>query len=569
MFKWTRRRPSGEPSTPKLGNVSLPDATPETRSKTLKKTQTVPRPSSAAPSAMQEHRTKDRYPSTSSTLKPSRGRTSSAIKRSDDKPKLDSPEVQNDRGEAGYHSSRESHRPRTASKSSKPLKGILKAPKPFDEQDPNQPEIFVPPAPEGWPANWEELGRRGEFHPSMVKEGRYVNEKTVENTSQNAASMYRPLNGPVIPPLTYGPSRPSIPSGYPAHGPVIPDMSKYYQGNPPLHYPGWPGPPLHHPQHAPAHYPRHRGYQGGNPDNEGMSRTRSNGGGYMSDNEGLSRSYSGKYGGVAPQDLQRAMHYAAQQQAMAHDHTGRPRAGTYPTYPAPPSEAMIDAGRSRNYSFSTPAPEIQQYEPLVPGTYLAPYVIHGTEPQKEEHIALSWPLLEYAKRKRQRKPRLYFDLAFDPRERNTRYGIRVQDIIDPNVLGQCGPLRHPREDELNMSVSSHCDLTEMTIVCMERGLDRWPVVVRRPEGAIRCIDVFAAIYDTFHVTLTPGEIDVLAEPVRNAYGTFLQRCKDSPGNERQEQLRGMCRIDLLRSMKIFQGITRRNGVWVLEVARPQ
>lgn len=182
-------------------------------------------------------------------------------------------------------------------------------------------------------------------------------------------------------------------------------------------------------------------------------------------------------------------------------------------------------------------------------------------PQKEEAIAISWPLIEPSKRRRLRPPRppLFFDIAFNPTEHDPRYGIRA--------LADFGFTRALTQEEKDTPASSHCVLQEMIIACDERELGRWNVVARRAEG-LRCIDVFQAIYATYNVPLTPLEIAELSDYVPSCIPAFIQRCKDTPGLELKHQERGMCRVDLLRTKRLFKGMTRRNGVWILELEKP-
>ncbi|KAF5377851.1 hypothetical protein D9615_006722 [Tricholomella constricta] len=630
MFKWSKRRPSGEPSTPKLGSISLPDETPvKTASKTLWRAEVV---TTANSGVKPDQRSKDRHPVASGappTRQSSRRRASPTISPLEEV-KQSKPVAPNDDGEAGYLSSREGHKTleRTSSKATKaPLKGILKPPKPFTEQDHNKPEIFIPPYPKGWPANLDELGRRGgsryytliDFNntPAMkekVTSHPLAGEDDTENTSQTAAqSRYKPLAPPIIPQGTSPPpsksllgslmiganiasGRPIVPPGYPTHAPA-PVMSMngpYYATHPSQHpsqYPGhWPVIPPQHPAHAPA---RHHGHpsrygDGGMSDNEGLSRAPSSrhAGGYgggLSNAEGLSRSYSGSEFFAEDSFASRAMHPLAQHQQppLGYEHFARNRAATHPVYPdtngAPPMNqhyGATDYSRSRHHSFSGyappgPPPPHPDAAAAAP-TYVRPHITRTTEPQKEPHVALSWPLLEHRKVSRQRPPRpiLFFDLAFDP----TELAIYALDTIMPPrgpVVRPIGTPRRPmRPEELKTPVSPHCVVTDMKIVCEERELWRWPVYVSRAEG-LRCIDVYQAIYETYHVPLTDGEKTLIGKHVvAQSQPAFMQRCNDSP-NQYEEHRRGMCRVDLLRTKRLLKGLTRRDGVWKLEVEHPQ
>jgi hypothetical protein len=183
----------------------------------------------------------------------------------------------------------------------------------------------------------------------------------------------------------------------------------------------------------------------------------------------------------------------------------------------------------------------------------------ATVPLKEEAIALSWPLVEFARRRHSRTPLLHFDVGFDPRV--DEWNIRA------NRGGYSTPLSR---NERDLSVSTHCILTRMVIRC--RGLEKWPVVVEREQG-LRCIDVFRAIYDTYHKPLTPAELVSLdSNYIERCRPAFEQRCEDSPGLALFNQRRGMRRVDLLRGRRIFKGLTRTSesgANWVLQFDEPQ
>ncbi|KAF8895558.1 hypothetical protein BD779DRAFT_1609069 [Infundibulicybe gibba] len=109
----------------------------------------------------------------------------------------------------------------------------------------------------------------------------------------------------------------------------------------------------------------------------------------------------------------------------------------------------------------------------------------------------------------------------------------------------------------------------MTIVCDR--LPQWPVVVQRSKG-IRCIDVFRAIYDTFHPVLTRSELERIGDAyIERCQPAFQQRCADSPGLPLYNQQRGMRRVDLLRGRRIFKGLTRSTqpgADWILHFDTP-
>lgn len=155
-------------------------------------------------------------------------------------------------------------------------------------------------------------------------------------------------------------------------------------------------------------------------------------------------------------------------------------------------------------------------------------------------------------------PALYFDVGFDPLNAEP-LGIRA--------LGDAYP-RPLTRDERGTPASSHCMLTKMTITCPK--LEHWPVVVERADG-LRCIDVFKAIYDTYCVPLTRSELGVIGSIyIDSCMPAFRQRCKDSPGITLYNEKRGVCRVDLLRTKRIFKCLTKNKepATWTLEFDEP-
>jgi hypothetical protein len=174
---------------------------------------------------------------------------------------------------------------------------------------------------------------------------------------------------------------------------------------------------------------------------------------------------------------------------------------------------------------------------------------------KEEVISLSWPLVDYNRRKRSRTPRLYFDIGFDPRE---PLNVKVD-------RGGC--YTTITSDERSQPVSTHCKLTKMTILCPGL-LAMWPVKVRRAEG-ITCFDVFLEIYETFHQVLTPAEKALIPRDFFNQKfeDEFKMRCKECPRISKVERKKGYRRVDLLRGRRIFQGVERSGADWELTIDR--
>lgn len=130
-------------------------------------------------------------------------------------------------------------------------------------------------------------------------------------------------------------------------------------------------------------------------------------------------------------------------------------------------------------------------------------------------------------------------------------------------------IRRPMtEEEQHLNVSSHCTLEEMVIKCApDCELSRWDVVAQN-EAGLRCVDIFRAIYETYNVPLTPAEkadLESDGYDISRCMGAFRQRCKDTPGPTTVVEQRGICRVDLLRTKRIFLGIHRaKDGTWYLD-----
>jgi len=105
-------------------------------------------------------------------------------------------------------------------------------------------------------------------------------------------------------------------------------------------------------------------------------------------------------------------------------------------------------------------------------------------------------------------------------------------------------------------------LTEMVIHCME--LPDWPVYVVRHSG-IRCVDIFDAIHDTYHVVLTTTERSIHQARVRD----IERRRPPTPEGTKK----GVRRRDLLEQGKThFLGLDWMtsdsrypNGCWCFKV----
>ncbi|KAF8182296.1 hypothetical protein BJ912DRAFT_1061778 [Pholiota molesta] len=95
------------------------------------------------------------------------------------------------------------------------------------------------------------------------------------------------------------------------------------------------------------------------------------------------------------------------------------------------------------------------------------------------------------------------------------------------------------------------------MVIINKKLHLWPIHLKNNNSwhALRVIDVFRAIYDTYAQPLTPQELAHFGdEYVRRCQPAFMRRCEDSPQFTHVEERRGLLRIDLLRGHRIFKGL---------------
>jgi hypothetical protein len=174
---------------------------------------------------------------------------------------------------------------------------------------------------------------------------------------------------------------------------------------------------------------------------------------------------------------------------------------------------------------------------------------------KPEAYHLTWPLKTAKPDRQGNLPRkIYFDIAFDPRE-NEGKQIRICD--------QTQFLRSMNREELESPVTTHCTLTDMTITHHEVQFSRWPIKVHRREG-IRCIDVFAAIYETFHKSVKP-EDGISEDEKKYADRHRKKRCQDASGLFEYNWRQGLLRVDILRSRRIFAGLEQDGSHWKLQL----
>jgi hypothetical protein len=190
-------------------------------------------------------------------------------------------------------------------------------------------------------------------------------------------------------------------------------------------------------------------------------------------------------------------------------------------------------------------------------TTIAILNIPGLVVQKEEAIALSWPLTVSESSGRRRYPLVYFDIWFNPR-------------YDPSAIKVYRRLfQDISEGDRNLPASSHCVLQEMDITCPVLQTS-FLLKIRRPDG-IRCIDVFQEIFDAYDHRLRSEERQALAPGIDDrCIVAFQKRCKDTPHLPLVNERQGMRRVDLLRGKRIFNGLKRdpRSQTWVLDFHRP-
>jgi hypothetical protein len=158
---------------------------------------------------------------------------------------------------------------------------------------------------------------------------------------------------------------------------------------------------------------------------------------------------------------------------------------------------------------------------------------------------LEWPLVEYVRRRHLAEPLVYFDAGFDPREH--RYEVCTV------ARGHRVPLT---KEQRNLVISTE------KIVIRNESLKYWPTIIypNTTTRAIRVVDVFRAIHDTYAVTLTRDELAKIGRDyVQRCEPSFLQRCKDAREPTHYLENQGMRRIDLLKGKRIFRGLVQHRG----------
>ncbi|KAF8157910.1 hypothetical protein B0H34DRAFT_434552 [Crassisporium funariophilum] len=163
-----------------------------------------------------------------------------------------------------------------------------------------------------------------------------------------------------------------------------------------------------------------------------------------------------------------------------------------------------------------------------------------------EHCMLQWPLIEFAARKREGEPPVYFDAGFDPRQ--DKYAPRAKRGAYSTPLTR---------EECTMCISSSAYIPEIIII--SRKLEMWPVHIRGNRN-LRVIDIFRQIYDTYSRQLTQEELMRWGpEYIARCERAFKQRCEDGPALTVHAERHGMLRIDLLRGRRIFKGLVPIRG----------
>lgn len=141
---------------------------------------------------------------------------------------------------------------------------------------------------------------------------------------------------------------------------------------------------------------------------------------------------------------------------------------------------------------------------------------------------------------------LYFDIAFDPREHDGA-SIRVYDR---------GVLQPIQRYFLEQSACTHEHLTDMTIYHTDPFFAMWPIRVRSKDY-VRVMDVFVAIYETYHKSIKPDD-RISEEERRYAEPHREKRCQKSSKH-------GLLRVDILRSHRVFAGIEQDGINWRLHL----
>lgn len=539
---WGKKRSSDDPqATPKLASIALPDERAIRRSTSRIPGQwsaeLVSKSKSTEPGIA---RSRTPHPALSKPLRDavpiSRPRTASLTKTGPIRGilKTSKPMEKNDDKEAtqpskvkGSHETTQSQatRGRTSSLTNGAVKGILKRRKPLIEDDFDKPVASMLPNKRGGSPDLIEDPLA--YRKSVMKGGGHSYPSTKEKDQENTF--------PAAYPERYGQAPPHFYQASPiAPQPIKPTISRreeYQQGSA-------------HPRMSSKLYQSKAGIA----TEEYFSEPE------MQRSSHLTRSRNA----LTPlSSAHQAPTYAARPTMYPVERVGHHQGSAYPSqagHDMPRYDHLQALEQHHRQGVSGQAPPNPRYvKPVV-----------RKVPQKEEEISLSWPFIDPAgksdKHQRQRYPKLFYDVGMNPWA--DRVGVRA-------YLPGCVYTRQLLDEELYLPVSSHCVLRRMTIMC--EYMERWPVVAERAEG-LRCIDVFDAIHRTFAVPLTAEEkSSYTREFLESCIPAFKQRCTDGPGITAHNEAKGLCRVDVLRTKKIFRGIEKKSkhSAWILTLDRPQ
>ncbi|KAG6828615.1 hypothetical protein H0H87_001482, partial [Tephrocybe sp. NHM501043] len=170
-----------------------------------------------------------------------------------------------------------------------------------------------------------------------------------------------------------------------------------------------------------------------------------------------------------------------------------------------------------------------------------------SDPRMDQEVERTWPLLEYAKRRTEGMPMVFFDISRDPTLLSSD-SIRI-------VLEDGQEASRPLVEEyMHLEFSPTTRFTMLTLKCEQSELDNWDVVIQRPDG-IRIMDIFEEIFRTYNVPLTPKEYynqhQLAASSV--CQQAFFRRASHNPDLMDEIGDKGMSRIDLMADRTLFNG----------------
>ncbi|KAG6915413.1 hypothetical protein DXG01_011616 [Tephrocybe rancida] len=172
------------------------------------------------------------------------------------------------------------------------------------------------------------------------------------------------------------------------------------------------------------------------------------------------------------------------------------------------------------------------------------------EPPLKHSVDLNWPVREYSTRRSTTDPMpmLFFDISHNPNNPspNTLLLMREEGQEVPEGL---------LAESMQLEFSTSTRFTTIKLKCEEPELENWDVTVERPDG-IRIIDIFEEIFKTYNLPLKTPELLYYRDILDSAscQQAFERRCKETPGSAVHTRRRGMCRIDLVGSRTLFNGI---------------